>query len=95
MSSDSGRTPLLSLMIRLGVILILCVALGTGLGLLIDSAAGTRPIFTLVLSLIGILFGSYFGMRLVTAAIAEVEREAALARARREAEQEQPPKAEE
>lgn len=85
----------MGLMLRLGAILIFSVAFGFGLGLLIDYSAGTRPIFTLVLSLIGISFGSFLGMRQVSAAIAEIEREAALARAQREAEQAQPPRAEE
>jgi F0F1-type ATP synthase assembly protein I len=95
MKSDSRGTPVLGLMLRLGAILLMSVAFGFGLGLYIDSLAGTRPLFMLILSLVGISLGSLFGFRLVMAAVAEVEREAALARARREAERSDTPPAEE
>lgn len=54
MPADPNR-PDVSSLLTLGIVLALCLVLGLGLGWLLDSAAGTSPVFLLVGLLLGIV----------------------------------------
>lgn len=70
----SQSTSSVWLVVRLSLILLVAVVLGLGLGYIIDEQAGTKPLFMLVLSLFGIIFGSVLGFRATIAAMADAER---------------------
>ena len=78
----SRPAPLWPLMLKLGAVLLLTALVGLGAGLYADAQFGTRPLLTLILSLAGIVIGSWYGFRLVARAIADAEAAAALMRAR-------------
>ncbi len=61
----------LSLVTQLGLTVVTALILSLLLGIWLDSVLGTRPILTLVFSLIGIFVGTFGVYRLVTRAIAE------------------------
>ena len=81
-SSRDSSTALL--MIRLGVVLILTVALGFGLGFLLDTQVGTKPLLTLICSVLGMASGSWLGYRLVADEIEKITLAAELARQSRQ-----------
>ncbi len=59
----------LALVSQLGLTMVGSILLGLVLGLWLDAHLGTKPWATLILSLLGILLGSYAVYRLVAASI--------------------------
>lgn len=50
----------------IGATLAFCIFVGTGLGVLLDRWLGTRPWFTLILMIFGIVAGFYNVIRMVS-----------------------------
>ena len=65
---------LLSLVTQLGITMVVCILLGTGVGLWIDGHFGTRPWGLLIFSLIGTAAGTIAVYRLVSATFDEAIR---------------------
>jgi ATP synthase protein I len=59
----------LALITQLGLTIVLSILLGLVLGLWVDAHFGTKPWATLILSLLGILVGSFGVYRLVATSI--------------------------
>jgi ATP synthase protein I len=59
----------LALITQLGLTIVVAIVLGLVLGLWVDSHFGTKPWGTLILSLLGILAGSFGVYRLVATSI--------------------------
>lgn len=59
-------SPLLGLVTQTGLMIIAAIVVGLLAGLWIDDQLGSRPLFTLVLSLIGTVAGSFTAIRVVT-----------------------------
>lgn len=59
----------LALITQLGLTIVLSILLGLVLGLWVDAHLGTKPWATLILSLLGILAGSFGVYRLVSSSI--------------------------
>lgn len=59
-------SPLIGLVTQTGLMIIAAIIVGLLLGLWIDDQLGSRPLFTLVLSLIGTVAGSFGAIRVVT-----------------------------
>jgi F0F1-type ATP synthase assembly protein I len=68
----ADETQPIRLAARLMVILALAVIGGLGVGLVLDTVLGSRPLATLCLSLVGILVGSAAVYRVVAAAFARL-----------------------
>ncbi|HLG50026.1 MAG: AtpZ/AtpI family protein [Chloroflexi bacterium] len=64
-----------ALISQLGFTLVASILLGLVLGLWIDAQLGTRPWATLILSLLGILAGSFAAYRLVARSIEQAVEE--------------------
>ena len=69
---------------QLGFTIAASIVLGLLLGLWVDGLLGTRPLFTLLLSLVGISAASYAGYRAVSVAFAQLDEELDAARQARE-----------
>ena len=59
-------SPLIGLVTQTGLMIIAAIVVGLLAGLWIDDQLGSRPLFTLVLSLIGTVAGSFTAIRVVT-----------------------------
>ena len=59
-------SPLLGLVTQVGLMIVAGIIVGLLLGLWIDDQLGSRPLFTLVLSLVGTVAGSFSAVRVVT-----------------------------
>ena len=59
-------SPLLGLVTQVGLMIIAGIIVGLLAGLWIDDQLGSRPLFTLVLSLVGTVAGSFSAVRVVT-----------------------------
>ena len=59
-------SPLLGLVTQVGLMIVAGIIVGLLLGLWIDDQLGSRPLFTLVLSLVGTVAGSFSAIRVVT-----------------------------
>ncbi len=59
-------SPLIGLVTQVGLMIIAGIIVGLLLGLWIDDQLGSRPLFTLVLSLIGTVAGSFSAIRVTT-----------------------------
>ena len=59
-------SPLIGLVTQTGLMIIAAIIVGLLVGLWIDDQLGSRPLFTLVLSLIGTIAGSFGAVRVVT-----------------------------
>jgi len=72
---DGSRFTAWALVGQLGLTMAASIVLGIVLGLWVDGLVGTRPLFTLLFSLLGISAASLAGYRAVSAAFAQLDRE--------------------
>ncbi len=66
-------SPLLGLA-QIGLVIVIAILLGLGIGIWLDSQLGSRPLFTLVLSLVGSVAGSVAVYRMVMGTFRQVEK---------------------
>jgi F0F1-type ATP synthase assembly protein I len=76
-SPDGSRFTAWALVGQLGLTMAASIVFGILLGLWLDGIAGTRPLFTLLFSLIGITAGSLAGYRAVASVFAQFDSERA------------------
>jgi F0F1-type ATP synthase assembly protein I len=76
-SSDGSRFTAWALVGQLGLTMAASIVFGILLGLWVDGIAGTRPLFTLLCSLVGISAGSLAGYRAVAATFRQYDSEQA------------------
>ncbi len=76
-SPDGSRFTAWALVGQLGLTMVASIVFGILLGLWVDGLVGTRPLFTLLFSLLGISAASLVGYRAVAAAYAQYDRERA------------------
>ena len=65
-------SPLLGLA-QVGLVIVAAILIGLGIGLWLDSQLGSRPLFTLVLSLAGSVAGTIAVIRMVMGAYRRIE----------------------
>jgi ATP synthase protein I len=76
-SPDGSRFTAWALVGQLALTMVASIVFGIVLGLWVDGLVGTRPLFTLLLSLLGISAASLAGYRAVAAAYAQYDHERA------------------